>query len=144
MLLSRFTFAAALLVLAAVAVGCGSSDGGSGYGPRDTTESSGGEATATTPVAPPGASARTCEGAVAGTERLRVTGVGCDTGRAVVAAWAGEPSCAAPTGSSRFSCAVGDGYRCLGAATEPGIAVSCSRQGSSVAFVAAGDAPPDR
>jgi hypothetical protein len=130
-----------LALLAAVAVaGCGSDSGGSGYGPRDSTgtATSRGEktATATTPPAPPGASARACEGTVAGTGNLRVTGIGCDVGRGIVANWAAAPRCASPAGGSRFSCSVYKGYRCLGATTEAGIAVSCSRQGSSAAFVA--------
>ena len=129
-----------LAVLTAIAIaGCGSDSGGSGYGPRDSTgtATSGGEtATATTPPAPPGASARACAGTVAGTGNLRVTGIGCDVGRGIVAAWAATPRCASPAGASRFSCVVYNGYRCLGATTEAGIAVSCSRQGSSAAFVA--------
>jgi hypothetical protein len=130
-----------LVVLAlASAVGCGSSDGGSGYGPHGSTgaaSTEGGEtATATTPPAPPGAAARTCEGTVAGTDRLRVTGIDCDLGRGVVAAWANAAACSEPADASRFSCSVHDGYRCLGAVTERGIAVSCARPGSSVAFVA--------
>ncbi len=131
------------LILAVIAValaGCGSG-GGSGYGPRDSTDTdtaaSGGQetATATTPPAPPGAAARSCAGAAAGIKGLRVTGVECGVGRDVAAAWAAEPGCAAPPGESRFSCSVGGGYRCLGAVTETGIAVSCSHRGSSVAFV---------
>lgn len=123
-----------LLTLVALAVaattGCGSSgDGG--------VESSQGKtrATATTPPAPPGASVRSCAGTVAGTGQVRVTGIGCDAGRGVVAAWANEPDCSAPSGTSRFSCAVYRGYRCLGAVTDRGVAVSCARPGSSVAFV---------
>lgn len=64
-----------------------------------------------------------------------MTGVGCDVGRGVVAAWASKPACAAPAGASRFSCTIGE-YRCLAAASERGIAVSCSRPGSSVTFLA--------
>ena len=130
-------------LLAALAVaGCGSDTGGSGYGPRESTGAAagGGEktATATTPPAPPGASARSCAGAVAGVEELRVTGIECGAGRAIAAAWAAEPECAAPAGASRFTCAVNDSFLCLGAATETGIAVSCSREGGSAAFVAKG------
>lgn len=121
-----------LTILTTLAVtGCGSSDGESSE--AETT------ATATTPAAPPGASARGCEGTVAGTDQVRVTGIGCDVGRGVVAAWASKPSCSRPAGESRFSCPVHRGYRCLGAATAGGIAVSCSRPGSSVAFVAGRD-----
>lgn len=124
-----------VVALAAATSGCGSSDGGSGYGSRDSTEDSP-TATATTPDAPPGASARNCEETAAGTDELRVTGIGCDVGLRVVAAWAAKPSCSTPTGGSRFSCSVNDGYRCLGTNTERGVAVSCARPGASASFVA--------
>lgn len=124
----------AVAALAAAATGCGSADGGSGYGSRDSTEAAP-TATATTPEAPPGASARACGGAVAGAEEVRVTGVGCDVGLRVVAAWLGKPSCSAPPGGSRFSCSVYSGYRCLGASTARGIAVSCAEPGASVSFI---------
>jgi len=127
----RLTRLLLLTVLCAAAIGgCGSSGGDSG-------EAGGGEPTAraTTPEAPPGASARACDGAAAGVEQVRVTGVGCDAGRGVVAAWAAAGACSSPPGESRYSCSVG-GYRCLGAATARGIAVSCSRPGSSVSFLA--------
>jgi hypothetical protein len=122
-----------LLILAAVlAAGCGASNDSSSQGEPT--------ATATTPAAPPGATARSCGNTtVAGTEQLRVTGVGCDVGRGVAAAWANKPACAHPGDASRSSCAVYDGYRCLSAATDRGIAVSCARSGSSVAFIAGRD-----
>jgi hypothetical protein len=126
---TRLVLAAALC--AAAIGGCGSSG--------DSSESSGGEPTAraTTPSAPPGSSVRSCgDTTVAGTEQLRVTGTGCDVGRGVVAEWADKPACSGPAGASRFSCAVHDEYRCLGAASERGVAVSCARPGSSVAFLA--------
>lgn len=129
----------ALCIAAAVAAtagGCGSDGSGSGYGSRDAT----GEpptATATTPAAPPGATARACDPAsAAGAEGLRVTGLECDAGRGVVAAWTGDPSCSAPAGASRYACTVAGGYRCLAATTEAGIAVSCSRPGRSLSFLA--------
>jgi hypothetical protein len=123
----------ALLALAATlaAAGCGSSGGDSSQSNKARST-----ATATTPPAPPGASARRCEGTVAGTGHVRVTGIGCDVGRGVVAAWAGKAACVSPAGESRFSCSVHRGYRCLGASAERGIAVSCSRPGSSVSFLA--------
>lgn len=126
---------AVFLVLSALGAGCGSSDGGSGYGSRDSTEEPP-TATATTPTAPPGASARTCEGTIAGTGELRVTGIGCDVGREVVAAWAVKPSCTPTNEASRVSCTVDEEYMCLGATAERGIAVSCSRPGASLAFLA--------
>lgn len=73
---------------------------------------------------------------MAGTDQVRVTGIGCDVGRVVVAAWANKPDCSSAGDASRFSCAVFGGYRCLNAATDRGVAVSCTRPGSSVAFVA--------
>jgi hypothetical protein len=125
---------AALAVLAAG--GCGSDGEESGYGPEDTT----GEeqtATATTPAAPPGAAARACgRTTVAGTEGLRVTGIGCDVGRGVVAGWSKQASCAPRGEASRVSCEVYDEYRCLAAVVEDGVAVSCSRPGGSLAFLA--------
>jgi hypothetical protein len=132
---------AVALALALAAAGCGSSGDGSGYGSRSSTEAT------PVPSAPPGASARRCERiAVAGTNDLRVAGVGCGVGRGVVVAWIGKPACSRPSGASRFSCSVNDGYRCLGADTERGIAVSCARRGGSVAFLArrgGRDGPPD-
>lgn len=133
--LSSFCLLAALVALIA---GCGSDGSGSGYGSRDSTEGPA-TATATTPDAPPGASARTCAGASAGTEELRVTGIGCDEGRGIAAAWAAKPSCTAPEGASHFACTVAEGYRCIGAVAERGLAVSCARPGASVAFIARHD-----
>ena len=123
------------VMLAPLASGCGSDGSGSGYGARDSTEGPA-TATATTPEAPPGATARACEGTVAGVTDLRVTGIGCDAGDAVAASWKEEPSCAAPADASRFSCAVPNGYRCIGASAGRGITVSCARPGASVAFIA--------
>lgn len=123
----------AAALLAVLAPGCGSGDSGSESSPAPDRNPT---ATATTPPAPPGASARACEDTAAGTEQLRVTGIGCDVGRGVVAAWTGKPSCAPGNEASRVSCAVRDGYSCLGATTERGIAVSCSAPGRSIAFVA--------
>ncbi|HET7053790.1 MAG TPA: hypothetical protein VFI09_07745 [Solirubrobacterales bacterium] len=127
----RLLIALLALVATLAAAGCGSSGGDSSRSNEARST-----ATATTPTAPPGASARSCEGTAPGTGRVRVTGVGCDVGRGVVAAWAGKTACVRPAGESRFSCSVYRGYRCLGAAAERGIAVSCSRPGSSVSFLA--------
>ncbi len=125
---------AALVTLAALAAGCGSSDNSSSESP--STPGRAPTATAKSPEAPPGASVRSCAGTVAGTGQLRVTGIGCDVGRGVVAVWAGKPACSSPAGASRYSCTVHGGYRCLAASTARGIAVSCSRSGRSIAFVA--------
>lgn len=109
-------------LVAILASGCGSSD----------TNSSGGGSTVT--AAPPGASALACTGAPTAIETLRTSGVGCPTGRLVAAGWTANNACAAH-GTSRTSCAVG-GYRCLGIATERGLAISCARPGRSISFVA--------
>jgi hypothetical protein len=115
-----------ILALAATLAACGSSGE-----PDETT------ATATTPRAPAGAAAQSCgKTTVAGTSSTRVTGVGCDTGRGIVAAWAGKAGCAPAAGASRSSCSLRDGYRCLAATTERGVVVSCARPGASVAFLA--------
>ena len=118
------------LLAAALLVGCGSSDSGKG-----TRSESAATTEATTDVAgPPGASARSCAGS-AEIADLRVTGTGCGTAEAVAAAWTGNADCATPREASRFSCTVRD-YRCLGTATDSGIAVSCARPQRSIAFVA--------
>jgi len=118
----------AIVALVAVMDGCGasSSDQGSPGGLR---------ASPRTPAAPVGASARRCAGAVAGVEGLRVSGVGCADGRGIVASWADARRCSGPAGASRFSCPIA-GYRCLGATTDRGIAVTCARPGRSISFVA--------
>lgn len=123
--LARLLLLVPALAAAALAAGCGPSDDSGGGDP----------AADRAPSAPPGATARSCPDSPPGTEELRVTEVGCDAGEAVAAAWAGDPNCSSPAGESRFTCAV-RGYRCLGAATDRGIAVSCARPNRSIAFVA--------
>lgn len=119
--------AAALLVLAALAVaGCGSSS-------DETT----GEGPASTSAAPQGATAKVCRGASALRGEVRVTGVDCNEGRAVVAGWNGEPKCFSPSGASRYSCKVSQ-MTCLAATVDTGIAVTCARPGQSLAFLARG------
>jgi hypothetical protein len=125
-------FALAALLVA----GCGSSsdsESETGGGPSSRPA-----VTTTSPTAPPGAGAESCGNTtVAGTSQLQASGVGCAIGRGIVAAWANDASCAAAT--SRPSCTVYDGYRCIGARTDAGIAVSCARPGRSVSFVAKRD-----
>jgi hypothetical protein len=113
---------AALVLVAILASGCGSSG----------TESPGAGSTETT--APQSAAVQDCAGTSAGVKGLRVSGVGCATGGGVAAGWTAKGACAPPPGASRTSCAVGD-YRCLGTATERGLAVSCARPGRSISFV---------
>jgi hypothetical protein len=109
-------------LLAILASGCGSS----------STETAGERSTKT--AAPPGTAVQSCSGTSTGVGRLRVSGAGCATGRQVVAGWTSKKACATRAGASRTSCSVG-AYRCLGAATERGLAVSCARAGRSVSFV---------
>lgn len=114
-----------LLLTAALLAGCGSdSTEGTRSEPTPTTEATG----------PAGASARSCAGG-AEIADLRVTGTGCDTAQAVATGWTGKADCATPREASRLSCTVRD-YRCLGTATDRGIAVSCARPQRSIAFVA--------
>ncbi len=131
--LARHPLSLLLVVLAMIGVtlsvgGCGSSDEST----EGTTEAGGG---ATTSEAPAGAAAENCPGAAAGVADLRVTGVSCDTGRGVVTSWSTKSGCRG--GASRTSCAVA-AYRCLGARTDRGLAVSCARPGRSISFVARG------
>jgi hypothetical protein len=120
---SFLVLAAAALVAATGGCGASSSD----------QRSPGGRGTASprTPTAPVGASAQRC----GGVEGLRVSGVGCSVGRGIAASWADVRGCSGPAGASRFSCPVA-GYRCLGAATARGVAVTCARPGRSISFVA--------
>jgi hypothetical protein len=117
---------AGLLAVALIAIpasGCGSSG----------TESSGGGSTKT--AAPLSAAALSCANAPTDIGQLRVSGVDCAAGRDVVAGWAAKDACEAPAAASRTSCTAG-GYRCLGIATERGLAVSCAQPGRSISFVA--------
>jgi hypothetical protein len=123
----------ALALVAAAAGGCGSS--GEGFSSEQAKGSSGAAGSATTSTAPAGASAQACAGAVRGIATLRVAGAGCAVGRGVVASWSNKPACAGSAGASRVSCRVED-YRCLGAAGDRGIAVSCARPGRAISFVA--------
>lgn len=108
-----------VFVLAAVLVaGCG------GSSPETTNTTS----------APVGAAAQSCETQAAGAEGLRATGVSCQRARQVMYGWRRQGSCFSPPGASRVSCTTRS-YRCLGARTDRGTAVSCSRPGRSIAFV---------
>lgn len=116
----------AWLLLAAIALtafaGCGDANDGSGYGSHPAT-------------APAGGSAQSCAAAAGGVDQLRVTGVECEAGREIVAAWLREPSCTAPASASRTSCGI-DEYRCLGTTTDSGLAVSCAAPDRSISFLA--------
>jgi hypothetical protein len=123
---------AAIFTLAAVAGGCGSSDSGETM-PTEPSQPAGGAPRGETP-APAGSVAKSCVGAGGAKGLVRATGVSCTKARAIAAEWRNTPRCTSPAGASRFSCAV-SGYRCLGVATQLGIAVSCARPQRSIAFV---------
>jgi hypothetical protein len=53
--------------------------------------------------------------------------------REVRAAWERAPGCRRPQGASRWGCSVGS-YRCQGVVVDRGLAISCAKPGSSVAF----------
>jgi hypothetical protein len=111
----------AIVALAAVLVGgCGgsSSDRGS-----------------TSPSAPLGATAKSCDTHAVDAEGLRASGISCSQARQVMYGWQRESSCSSPAGASRTSCLTRS-YRCLGTHTARGLAVSCSRAGQSIAFIA--------
>jgi hypothetical protein len=116
-------FAIVALLAAGLLGGCG---GGS-----SSTSSTGGGAPATE-GAPPGASAQAC-----GSESLRATGVSCAEAKSVLLAWQRGQSCAGTPGASHSACSV-RGYRCIGARTERGLAVSCAQPGRAIAFIVQG------
>jgi len=124
----RLAAALALLALiAALATGCGSSG-------SSTSSESTARPKQSRPKGPAGASVRSCAARSAGAWALRVTTVSCAEGHRVARAWRGRAACAAPSGASRTSCAVGR-YRCLGVMTPRGLEISCARPGRSVAFL---------
>lgn len=118
---------AIVAMTAALLAGCGgSSDDGAGTGattaPRAADSS-----------APAGATAKSCPTNSAETKGLRATGLDCKQARLLIDEWGSSKNCAAPADSSRSSCSLGP-YRCLAAATDRGLTVSCARSGQSVAF----------
>jgi hypothetical protein len=110
----------ALVALSALLAGCG------GSSPDEP---------ASTATAPVGAAAKSCETKAVDAEGLRAAGVSCGQARQVMYGWQQRSSCSAPAGASRVSC-TSHSYRCLGARTDRGIAVSCARPGRSIAFIA--------
>jgi hypothetical protein len=116
--------ALAVALIAVFATGCGSS--GSGMSSDERPEGH---------RAPPGALARTCTGPMRGMGELRVTGMPCSVAAGIAGSWMANGRCAMPASASRGSCAIGR-YRCLAAATERGLAVSCARPGRSISFIA--------
>ena len=90
---------------------------------------------ANSPNAPAGPKVVACEAGSAGMAGLRATAVDCDAARATMRRWGHSESCALATGASRGSCALGD-FHCQAVQADRGVAVSCARPGSDVAFVA--------
>lgn len=121
----------AVLLAAALLAGCGSSEDGSG------TDGSDGTTETATSTAPPGTEAIECDAHATDAEELRATGVACPWARALMFRWQGTEACVPAEGASRSGCTIGP-YRCLGAVTDRGVSVSCSRSGRSVAFLARG------
>jgi hypothetical protein len=106
----------ALVLATALLGGCGSSG----------DETTGGGSTA-----PAGAAAQACALNAAGVDGLRVTGVSCEEGQRLAAAWKRSPAC--PKSGSRGGCSFSS-YRCQATATDRGWSVSCAKPGRSVAF----------
>jgi hypothetical protein len=125
----------AIAALAAVLAGCGgSSSTDSTTGARGAVEyeakpvpGSGG--------GPVGAAAKSCETNAVEAESLRATGVSCEQARQLMYGWQRAGGCSPAAGAGRSGCTV-RAYRCVAAAAGRGTAVSCSRQGRSIAFLA--------
>ncbi len=134
---TRLAAALPIVIAAALLAGCGGSSS------TDSTATTTGviqyEAEpvpdASGPGAPAGAAARSCETEAVDAEALRATGLACERARQVMFGWQRDGGCALPAGASRGACGVRS-YRCLATATARGTAVSCSRPGESLAFVA--------
>ncbi|MFN8162583.1 MAG: hypothetical protein U0R26_01905 [Solirubrobacterales bacterium] len=120
---------AIVALAAALLAGCGGSSGGS----------SGSESTAPPKAsgsrAPVGASARHCDTGAVDAKALRATGLSCGEARRLMFGWQRSSSCALPPATSRASC-TRRSYLCLSTRTARGVAVSCSRPGRSIAFLA--------
>jgi hypothetical protein len=120
----------AIAVLAAALIaGCGGSSSGSGSTGSSTAPK------ASDSTAPIGASARRCDTRAVDAMALRATGISCGQARQVMFGWQRDASCASPQGASRSGCTTRS-YRCLSTRTGRGLAVSCSRAGQSIAFIA--------
>ncbi len=117
----------AVALAALLAVGCGGSSTETG-GTGTVTEVAPGKS-------PLGAGATSCDAYATDAEGLRATGIACDQARQVLYGWQREPSCSLPGGVSRGSCLTRS-YRCQAVRGDRGLAVSCSRQGQSIAFIA--------
>lgn len=121
------------VLTAALLAGCG---GGDDSGSEASTQAA---PKAKGSTAPAGASAKECKGGAGAKVRLRATGVPCSAAIGLVKAWEQGKACPPVSGSSRSSCDVAGGYRCLSVVTDRGISVSCARSGRSIAFTAKPD-----
>ncbi len=131
----RLAIPLATVALATVLLsGCGDSSSSDSGGSTTATESTK-SPPASTSTAPIGASARSCDSYAVDAEALRAAGLSCKEARQVMYGWQRQPACSRPVGASRTSCLTRS-YRCLGARTDRGIAVSCARAGESIAFIA--------
>lgn len=117
-------FALAAMVLS----GCGSSGDSTSTGGAAPTKAGAAEA-------PVGATTQSCVLNAGGAVGLRAAGVPCQEAQKVALAWRRQAACSASAGASRSACSVGR-YRCLGARTDRGLAVSCARPGRAVSFTA--------
>lgn len=119
--------ALASLAAAALIAGCGADESTTSSGPKPPAPGPAGASSV-----PPGAVTHRCatRGRLTG---LRVSGVGCAEGRAVMSAW-GERSCRPAGGDSRSACTVRR-YRCLAVVAGRGISVGCARPGRSISFL---------
>jgi hypothetical protein len=123
----------AVLAVALLA-GCG---GSSSSNSSDTTQPATRQSPgpASTSTAPAGASAQACDTYAVDASALRATGIACGEARQVMFGWQRSDNCSPAAGASRNSCSI-RGYRCLGATTDRGVAVSCATEGRSISFIA--------
>ena len=131
---ARLATSLALVALTvALTTGCGGSSS------TDSTATTGGEIEyEAEPVpgasGPVGATAQSCETQAVDAESLRATAVPCERARQLMFAWQRASACELG-GAGRGACTVRS-YRCIATQAERGTAVSCSRPGASVAFLA--------
>jgi hypothetical protein len=124
---------ATVVLSLALLAGCGGSDD---RGSAPSTEAA---PKAKGANAPAGATAHECKGGAGAKAKLRATGVSCAAALGLTRSWEQAKDCAPVSGSSRSSCDIAGGYRCLSVVTDRGISVSCARPGRSIAFTAKPD-----
>ena len=136
----------ALVLLAALATGCGSSGSSSGGSPAGggTTSGDGGRAHSGTPAkkpqsaqeggAPVGSQVERCDSQAVDAEALRATGVPCGPARQAMFRWQRARRCALSRKASRGACSIAGGYRCQATTTDKGVEVNCAAPGRAVTF----------